>query len=71
MALSICPGLGEGDIGSIELALAARTDAIDVKTLLNYPFWEDPALEDVAGISAERFYALMVSDQPTACFLMP
>lgn len=65
----ICPNIGEGQVRSMRIALADPSHSIDVKTLIGYPFWEGaPPFEDVAGMSMNDFYKLMISDQKPACF---
>lgn len=68
----VCPNIGDGDIGSIKIALASPTNPIDVKTLIGYPFWEGASLfEEVTGMSIDEFYELMVSGQQPVCIEIP
>lgn len=65
----ICPNIGEGQVSSMKIALANPSDPIDVKTLIGHPFWEGVhPFEEVAGMSLNDFYELMISDQKPACF---
>jgi hypothetical protein len=65
---AVCPNIGDGDVSYVNIA--STTDSIDVKTLIGYPFWEGvPPFEEVAGMSVEDFYKLIISssEQPI-CF---
>ncbi len=65
----LCPNLGDGDIPTMEIALASPADTIDVKTLIGFPFWEDlPPFEETSGMNINEFYQLMIGDQQPACF---
>lgn len=65
----ICPNVGDGDIGAMGVYFASATDPIDVKTLVGYSFWENVSpFKDVAGMSVNDFYRLMVGNQQPICF---
>lgn len=66
---TVCPNLGDGDVGSIKIVTAGPSDPIDVKSLVGYPFWEGtPTFEEVSGVSQNYFYQLLIGDQQPACF---
>jgi len=64
----VCPNMGDGQVSSMIIALAAPSDSIDLTTLVGYPFDDDPTLEESAGLSLDNFYQLIIADQQPACF---
>jgi hypothetical protein len=65
----VCPNLGDGNPLSLTVGLAAPSDPIDTKNLLDYPFYESElSLEDVTGLGIDQFYTLMSSSESPACF---
>ncbi|MEW5941902.1 MAG: hypothetical protein AB1750_19740, partial [Chloroflexota bacterium] len=64
---SLCPNLGDGDVSFVTIALVAPNDAIDVKTIFGYPFYDNELpLEEVTNLSLEEFYDLILNGEP-AC----
>lgn len=65
---SLCPNLGEGNIGSATIALANSSDSTDVRSLFDYPFYDSEfPLENLTNLSVQRFYELILQEKP-ACF---
>lgn len=65
----VCPNFGDGDIAYLKIAVVGPSDALDVKTLIGYPFWKGtPPFEEVAGLSVNDFYKLLTDEQQPVCF---
>jgi hypothetical protein len=68
--LKVCPNIGDGQISAITIALAAPSFSGDIKNLIEYPFTNDPNLEDETGLTISSVYNLFTSDLQPACFIV-